>query len=187
MRTLFALTAVIVAATMMGGTSTANAEKVKYKCPGVIKGIHYYRQATWEWQDKLGLQRTRVAWQKFQSCKFAHWTARRWMKRAHAHRAKYLAHVRFLRRLNSDPKAAICYVFGRYCGQALAVSGCETGGTYSLYAKNGQYLGIFQMGEHERATYGHGSTYLEQARAAYRYFVASGKDWSPWTCRFAIG
>lgn len=52
-------------------------------------------------------------------------------------------------------------------------------------AQNGQYLGTFQMGAYERATYGHGANVYEQARAAYRYFVASGRDWSPWTCRWA--
>lgn len=93
-----------------------------------------------------------------------------------------------LRRLTPpDPialvKAAICRVFGHYCSQAVAVSGCETGGTYWPGSHNGQYLGIFQMGSHERATYGHGPTALEQARAAWRYFVASGKDWSPWECK----
>lgn len=81
-----------------------------------------------------------------------------------------------------DPKAAICHVFGSYCQQALGVANCETGGTFSVRAKNGQYLGLFQMGSYERATYGHGDTPLAQARAAYRYFVASGRDWSPWQC-----
>lgn len=79
--------------------------------------------------------------------------------------------------------AAIRFVFGVYGSQAIAVADCETGGTFSVYAQNGQYLGLFQMGSSERATYGHGSTALEQARAAYRYFVASGRDWSPWDCK----
>ena len=81
------------------------------------------------------------------------------------------------------PRDAICWVFGSYCGQALAVSYCETGGTYSVYAANGQYLGLFQMGSHERATYGHGYTAYAQSRAAYLYFAASGYDWSPWECK----
>lgn len=81
------------------------------------------------------------------------------------------------------PRAAICAVFGPYCSQALAVADCETGGTFSTSARNGQYLGLFQMGERERATYGNAWDALGQARAAYRYFVASGRDWSPWECR----
>ena len=65
-------------------------------------------------------------------------------------------------------------------GQARRVAYCES--RYSTYATNGQYLGIFQMGSYERATYGHGSTAWAQARGAHRYFVASGRDWSPWQC-----
>ncbi len=75
---------------------------------------------------------------------------------------------------------AIQYVFGPYAAQAYRVSSCE--GT-SVWSQNGQYLGIFQMGSFARSLYGHGSTYLAQARAAYRYFVASGRDWSPWSCK----
>ena len=91
------------------------------------------------------------------------------------HRASAPANVR-------EP---ICQVFGRYCDQALSVVNCETGGTYSVWAGYGkhQYLGLFQMGSWERRTYGHGTTPYTQARAAYRYFVASGRDWSPWQCR----
>lgn len=80
-------------------------------------------------------------------------------------------------------KTIIRAVFGRYGDQAVRVAGCETGGTYWWGAKNGQYRGIFQMGEHERATYGHGNGPWPQARAAYRYFAATGYDWSPWECK----
>ena len=83
----------------------------------------------------------------------------------------------------SGAERAICAVFGPYCQQALRVSYCETGGTYSTWAQNGQYLGLFQMGSHERATYGHGPDAWSQARAAWRYFKATGYDWSPWSCR----
>lgn len=82
-----------------------------------------------------------------------------------------------------SPKAAICAVFGAYCSQALAVSYCETGGTYDIYARNGQYLGLFQMGDYARGTYGHSYTAYGQALAAYRYFIASGRGWAPWECK----
>ena len=84
-----------------------------------------------------------------------------------------------------DPLKAICHVFGSRCSEAIAVARCETGGTFSVWAGYGkhQYLGLFQMGSSERARFGHGWTPLEQARAAHRYFVASGSDWSPWQCR----
>lgn len=81
---------------------------------------------------------------------------------------------------------AWCGKHYRYCAegdQAYSVSGCETGHTYSVWSKNGQYLGLFQMGSHERATYGHGNNPWAQALAAHRYYVASGKDWSPWDCK----
>lgn len=75
----------------------------------------------------------------------------------------------------------ICAVFGKYCGQALRVATCESGLTE--WARNGQYLGLFQMGSYARARYGHAWNPWTQARAAFRYFVDSGRDWSPWACK----
>ncbi len=81
-------------------------------------------------------------------------------------------------------KEIICKVFGkRYCKQAIGVAECES--HLDTWAKNGQYLGMFQMGYYERKKYGHGPGGWIQARAAYKYFVDSGKDWSPWSCRWA--
>ena len=40
-------------------------------------------------------------------------------------------------------------------------------------ARNGQYLGLFQMGTYARQVSGHGDSAYEQARAAYRFFVVS--------------
>jgi hypothetical protein len=83
---------------------------------------------------------------------------------------------------HAPPKVAICRVFGRrYCGQALRVSWCES--RHSMRAQNGQYLGLFQMGSSERRLFGHGRTAHRQAIAAHRYFVVSGRDWSPWSCK----
>ena len=79
------------------------------------------------------------------------------------------------------PAGAICAVFRGRCREALAVARCES--NLSTYAQNGQYQGLFQMGSYARGLYGHGSSPLRQARAAFRYFVASGRDWSPWTCK----
>ena len=86
------------------------------------------------------------------------------------------------RRLEAlPPKAAICDAFDRFCGQALQVAWCES--RLQTTAQNGQYLGLFQMGAYARELYGHGSTAHDQAVAAHRYFVASGRDWSPWSCK----
>lgn len=77
---------------------------------------------------------------------------------------------------------AIRKTFGpKYGAQAVRVARCESG--INPHAVNGQYRGIFQMGASERATYGHGAGAWRQAKAARRYFIASGRDWSPWTCK----
>lgn len=71
-----------------------------------------------------------------------------------------------------------------YCAassEAWRVAGCETGYTYSVWANNGQYLGLFQMGSFARSRYGHGWNPWAQARAAHRYYRDAG--WSPWECQ----
>ena len=81
------------------------------------------------------------------------------------------------------PRKAICSVFGARCEEALAVAWCES--RLSTRAQNGQYRGLFQMGSYERSLFGHGPTAHDQSLAAHRYFVRSGRDWSPWACRWA--
>jgi hypothetical protein len=90
-------------------------------------------------------------------------------------------HKRLRAELERSPAKAICHVFGKYCRQALQVARCESG--YRTSARNGQYQGLFQMGSSERQLFGHGVSALAQAKAAYRYFVRSGRDWSPWSCK----
>ena len=135
----------------------------------------------------------------------------RWLVRSNEHRAaahlalrrahrglarvtKEIAHYRRLVRQSEDhlrarrlkaaqPRRAICGVFGQYCQQAISVAWCES--RLSPAARNGQYLGLFQMGSSERRLFGHGRSPYEQAVAAHRYFVHSGQDWSPWSCRWA--
>lgn len=65
--------------------------------------------------------------------------------------------------------------------QAFDVAYCES--RFWPYARNGQYLGLFQFGSWARAEYGWGWGLWAQTRAAYRYYVASGRDWSPWECK----
>ena len=84
-------------------------------------------------------------------------------------------------RQQATAKSIICKVFGPHCQEALAVSWCES--HWYIWAQNGQYLGLFQMGSYARARYGHGSGAWKQAKSAYRYFVDSGRDWSPWSCK----
>jgi hypothetical protein len=96
-----------------------------------------------------------------------------------------LAHRQKVRRLAAyqaaTPANVICRIFGAHCQDALAVSRCESG--LRTDAQNGQYLGLFQMGSNERRIYGHGSTATVQATAAHRYFIDSGSNWSPWSCK----
>jgi Lysozyme like domain len=88
------------------------------------------------------------------------------------------------RRLDAlPPRTAICDVFGSHCRKAVAVAQCESG--LSTTAHNGQYLGLFQMGSYERQLFGHGRSAIDQAAAAHRYFIRTGRDWSPWSCRWA--
>jgi len=94
---------------------------------------------------------------------------------------RYLREREARRKAATSPRVAICDVFGRYCDQALAVSRCES--HLETTARNGQYLGLFQMGSYERRLFGHGHTARQQAEAAHRYFVRSGRDWSPWSCK----
>ena len=75
----------------------------------------------------------------------------------------------------------ICDVFGPYCSEAISVATCES--TLNPAAVNGQYLGLFQMGEYARSQYGHGSDAYTQSVAAYGYFRDTGFTWSPWACK----
>jgi hypothetical protein len=72
--------------------------------------------------------------------------------------------------------------------EAIAVSRCETGGTFSIYSENGQYRGLFQMGEEERGTWGFGNNAWDQATAAYKMYRwtsrhEKGARWHRWSCR----
>jgi hypothetical protein len=78
----------------------------------------------------------------------------------------------------------IRYVFGPYGDQAVRVARCESG--LSIWARNGQYENLFQMGYSERQHYGWhraGSPAWMATLAAWRYFVASGYSWRAWSCK----
>lgn len=143
--------------------------------PRLRRAVVARRAATWRWEVALGrtptptARRARTA----TSCAYLRWIKNHWAVLADKGWHSYAA--------LSEPVQAIRHVFGRYADQAIAVAWCES--RHDRYASNGQYLGLFQMGSSERVTYGHGTTALEQARAAYRYFSRSGYDWSPWACK----
>jgi len=82
-------------------------------------------------------------------------------------------------RLFDQAQRAVSHYFtGSNCAIAMRIVKCETGGTYTPWSANGQYLGIFQMGSRERRVYGHGNNVWAQARAAYAYFRDAG--FGPW-------
>jgi hypothetical protein len=98
-------------------------------------------------------------------------------------RLRQLELARHLQAHHETAQDVIRRVFGPWGDQAVRVAYCETGGTYNPAATNGQYRGVLQMGAWERATYGDSPTVEGQAQAAYRYFAATGHDWSPWECK----
>jgi hypothetical protein len=124
------------------------------------------------------------------SRKHGEW-ARAALRRAERRLARVERRIAFLQRsiarrerrrlVKLPPRAAICAVFQRHCRQAVAVAWCES--RLDTSARNGQYLGLFQMGWYERRLFGHGPSAFAQSRAAHRYFVRSGRDWSPWGCK----
>lgn len=153
--------------------------KSTYKCKRNYEaGIVHKRLKTWDWQRRLYLHRTSTEYRErvVKGCAYLRYLNKKWTHRAHNHYELWLE-------IRESPQNAICHVFGIYCTEALKVSSCETGGTFHVGATNGQYLGLFQMGSYARSKYGHGLTALEQSYCAYKYFVDSGKDWSPWGCR----
>lgn len=146
------------------------------KCPKTFQGIKENRLAVWKHQGYLGQDRHTTSVTQFKtikSCAYASWINRLWINRLKKVQSEWNS--------LSDPARAICHIFGNYCSQALTVARCESG--LSIYATNGQYLGLFQMGDYARSRYGHSYTALGQARSAYAYFSESGYNWSPWSCK----
>jgi hypothetical protein len=181
------LCALVLSATpaaAQAGASTGLGDQLARHIAAMQKStsvIHFFDTHRWLLRDprfqKEAKLRLRIAKRKLAAS-----SAR--AKRAHVRLARERArveHRQLVAELRGSPEKAICHVFGSYCSQALRVAWCESG--YSVDAQNGQYLGLFQMGTNERRIFGHGADALVQARAAYRYFVHSGRDWSPWSCK----
>ncbi|MGQ0680665.1 MAG: hypothetical protein ACT4OM_13615 [Actinomycetota bacterium] len=69
-------------------------------------------------------------------------------------------------------------VFGIHGDKAVQVARCES--ELETTARNGSFLGLFQLGDDERVAFGHGQDALTQIKAAYDLFLSRG--WQPWTC-----
>lgn len=156
------------------------AAQKHYNCKqySLKKYINKKRNATWHWQAQFDQKRypTRYREKTVKGCGYLKWSKNLWQGRADDR-------FHFWVKLRDNAEFAIVYVFKAYSGQALVVSWCESKHDTTAGVGKHQYLGLFQMGESERDIYGHGWTAYEQARDAHEYFVASGKDWSPWSCK----
>ena len=185
----FCLVTQASAATMQGdATKSSGKEKVERaltldeRLERKVAALRTYRGTIRFYENRRSLLSSGEQHAAKTSLAYAKKRVRQLTKTVASLRAKL--HVRTKRKLASlPPRAAICSVFGSYCQEALAVAWCES--HLSTTAQNGQYLGLFQMGSYERRLFGHGSTARDQAVAAHRYFVRSGRDWSPWSCRWA--
>lgn len=181
---LCALVLVVTPAAAQAGSSAAVGTQLARHVATMKKStsvIRFFDTHRWLLSDprfekeaalRLGIARHTLAASKANAARARAALVRR---KAQAERTRLLASF------ERSPQKAICHVFGSYCGEALRVARCESG--YSVDAQNGQYLGLFQMGVSERRLFGHGESALEQAQAAYRYFVRSGRNWSPWSCK----
>jgi hypothetical protein len=183
----------VVAALMVVGTVEHQAESHTLKSSPystrLVHQIHHARRATWNCQVRLGRTKTRASVVPLhaRSVGFRRWALRdKWVPLA-AGCSRELRRVIAARNALTPSAAqqAICDVWGRWCREAIAVARCETGGTFSVYAQNGQYLGLFQMGDWARSVYGHSYTPWGQARAAYRNFLDNG--WGQWECASIVG
>ena len=173
-------TPVVASASSSGGADSQLARQVGAleKSASVIRFFQHHR---WLLKDarfgKEANRRLRAARRELAAARADAARARAKIERSE----RAASEGRLLAEAARSPVKAICYVFEDRCAEALRVARCESG--YRTTAQNGQYLGLFQMGSSERQLFGHGETALAQARAAYRYFLQSGRDWSPWSCK----
>lgn len=176
--TVVALTLMAVSLTL--GSPPASSHRVVASTPTAAPIVHatdHGRWKTWACQDQLGRARTATVYsdRSSPSRPYRRWVKRLWEKRATFY-CKAAADL-------TDPVRAIRSVFGDASDAALAIARCESG--LSTRAQNGQYLGMFQMGDYARSQYGHSHTALGQARAAYAYYQDAG--WGPWECAYIVG
>lgn len=179
MRKLLFVTVVAALLLGVGGTSTAHAKSVAHACPGIVKGVYYYRSATWKWQDKMDMTKTKSVFQasKIHSCKYATWVAHRWLKRATRLRVAYPEWVR------SHPLVTIAQSL---VGAFLCIHRYE--GAWNSNTGNGYYGGL-QMDSAFQSKYG--SDYIRQWGTADKWPVwaqinaavrayRSGRGFYPW-------
>jgi hypothetical protein len=65
-------------------------------CPGLVKGIYFYRGATRRWEHKLGKEPSRSNFNAslIRSCAYAKWVAHHWIKKSSSAHHNYIRTVR---------------------------------------------------------------------------------------------
>lgn len=138
--------------------------------------IRWHRARTWHWQRSAGVRptTTHYAERSTTSLAFLKWINNLWQRRLTAARRQAA------RISSASVPALICRVFGSVCGAARSIAWTES--RYRTWAKNGQYLGIFQMGSSERETYDTlpYTTAYNQIVDAHNMYLARGFE--PWYC-----
>jgi len=183
------------AAAMRGGDTRRTAASgstsvTRPRCPSARGAVAFYSSRVTYWLGRMGAGQSARA-RTDTSGQVRPYPCPRYLAHVLQRKAYALRRVfeRWWLRVTTDPDEAIEYVFGPYAWQAKNVAACESGdrdgdlSPHVVRAHNGQYLGMFQMGSYARSLYGHSQQVLRQVVAAYRYFVASGRDWSPWSCK----
>jgi hypothetical protein len=165
------LTALII---FFGGTTQSQASSaVAVQCPAVVRGVDFYKTATWKWQQKLGAHPTRSSFKphKILSCDYANWVGSLWRYRAHRWHIKFKQYVKAQQHLLPD-----------HYSSWLCIHRYE--GAWNSNTGNGYYGGL-QFGYSEWKRFGgkfapmaYLATPLEQMWAAEAYWEVSG--FYPW-------
>lgn len=75
------VTALIATYTAQASTTKWTAKAAK-QCPSAVKGVDFYKQATWKWQNYFGIKHQKTSHRTIASCKYGTWVAKLWRKRA---------------------------------------------------------------------------------------------------------
>lgn len=167
MRKLLVLSVIVLTVMSTGiATNTAHAENTRVMCPGVIKGVTFYRNATWKWQGKLGIAQSKISVKHFHSCDFARWAAHKWMKQASLHRVRYVKYRKSL--TGFPPHHSLWVCIGSFEGGVTSVN---PNGHYGMLQMTYNWMGVIK---------GRASDYSQavQEWAAEKAWAANGYSYS---------
>jgi Transglycosylase-like domain len=127
---------------------------VAQQCPGIHKGVRYYRRVTWKFQNKLDATITRAALSEFPSCNYAKWAAELWRDRSSQWNKRWVHY------LKNRPTI-------KYLSQWICIHNHE--GAWNANTGNGYYGGL-QMDITFQNAYG---------RDMIRKYGGYAHTWSP--------